>query len=63
MRVIKTARANEYTLSDIARVGTPPLILWLGEWVNKVIGTPILLLPTLPVPPDGVLENIQCAMR
>ena len=52
------ARANEYILSDIIRVGTLPPTSWLRKWVNKVIGMPVLPLPTLPVPPDGILEDI-----
>ena len=58
LRVIKTAGANEYISSDIARVSTPLSILWLGEWVNRVIGMPISLLLTLLVPLDGVLKDI-----
>ena len=58
MRVIETARANKRTSLDIARVGTPPLTLRLEEWVNGVISTLVLLLPTLPIPPKGVPEGI-----
>ena len=63
LHVIETARANERTSSGIARVGTPSSTSRLEEWVNGVIGTPVSPLPTLPVPPDGVPEGIQRAMR
>ena len=58
LRAIKTARANKRTSSDIARVGTLPLTLQLEEWVNRVISTPVSLLLTLPILPDGVPEGI-----
>ena len=64
MRAIKTAGANKSTSSGRARDGIPPLTSQLGEWVNTVIATPasLLLLPISPVP-DGVLEDIQRAIR
>ena len=52
------ARVNKYTLLDIVRVSTLLLILWLGEWVNRVIGILVLLLLTLPVRPNSILEDI-----
>jgi len=58
LRVIKTARANKRTSLDIARVGILPSTSRLEEWVNGVIGTPVLPLLTVPVPPDSVLEGI-----
>ena len=58
MHAIKTARANKRTLSDIVRVGTPPLTSQLEEWVNGVISTLVLLLLTVPIPPNGVPEGI-----
>jgi len=58
LRVIETARANERTLSDIARVGILPSTSRLEEWVNGVISTLVLLLLTVPVPPNGVPEGI-----
>jgi len=61
--VIETARANKHTLLDIARVSTPPLTSQLEEWVNRVIGILVLLLLTVPVPPNGVPEGIQRAIK
>ena len=58
MHIIETARANERTLLDIARVGILPLTLRLEEWVNGVISILILPLLTLPIPPNSVLEGI-----
>ena len=63
MCVIETAKANKYMSSDIAKVGTLLPTSWLREWVNRVIDTLILPLPTLPVPPDGVLKNIQYVIK
>jgi len=59
MRVIETAGANKSTLSGRARDSIPPLTSQLGEWVNTIIATPVLLLllPISPVP-DGVSEDI-----
>ena len=61
--MIETAKANEYMSSNIVRVGTPLSTLQLGEWVNKVISILILSSPTLFVPPNGALEDIQCAVK
>ena len=63
MHIIETARANKYMLLNIVRVGTPLPTLQLREWVNRVIGTLILPLLILPVPPNDVLENIQYAIK
>ena len=57
------ARANKYISSDIARVNTLPPTSQLGEWVNKVIGILVSPLPTLPVPLNGVSEDIQYIIK
>ena len=56
--MVETARVNKYILLDIVRVSILLLILKLREWVNRVIGTPVLPLLTLLVPLNGILENI-----
>jgi len=44
--VIKTAGVNKYILIE------------LKEWINRAIGILVLLLLTLSILPDGVLEDI-----
>jgi len=56
MRATETAGGNGCTLGG-ARDSR------LGEWVNSVIGTPVSPSLTLPVPPDGISEGIQRAIR
>ena len=46
MRVIKTAGVNKY------------ILLELGEYINRAISTPVLLLLTLPILPNSILEGI-----
>jgi len=60
MRVIKTARVNKSTLLGIVKDNMPRLTLWLREWINSVIATPVslLLLLILFIPPNGILKSI-----
>ena len=44
--IIKTARVNKN------------MLLKLGEWVNRAISILVLLLLTLPVPPNSIFKGI-----